>query len=111
MKIDIINYKGLEITTDYNKEDKTFHAYSLAGDSHAEFNNGLKNFSHGYRTEQEAIDDVKSKIDTFINITPKNYSELAEQLTAALTWTGYESCRLDEKVVEVLVGNFIKLKH
>ena len=110
MEIDIIIYKGIEIKTSYNKGDKTFHAYSLAGDSYAKFDSSLKNFSHGHKTEREAIDDVRIKIDNFISKTPKNYEELAEELTGALTCDGYDNYRLDVKVVEILVGNFIKLK-
>ena len=111
MKIDKLDYRGIEIETSYNKEDKTFHAYSLAGNSNAKFDSSLKNFSHGHKTEQEAIEDVKINIDKFMANTPKNYKELADELTKNLTWTGYEDCHLEQKTVEVLVSNFIKLNN
>ena len=39
---------------------------------------------------------------------PKTYEELADQLTKALTWTGYEDCHLEPSIVKILVENFNK---
>lgn len=80
----------------YYKDSKTFYAKSLAG------GDGTHN------TPTEAIDRAKEIIDNLLKDTPSNYKELAEALTAKLTWTGYEDCYLDEKVCEIIVGNFIK---
>jgi len=109
MKVNTINYKDITIEAHYN-DDKTFSAYSICGNSHNKFDSKLNNFSHGYASENEAVNDVKSIIDEFIEITPKDYNELAELLTNSLTWDGYEECHLDPQVAEILIGNFIKLQ-
>lgn len=107
MEIDRLNYRNLEIKVFYNKETKCFSANSLAGSSNNSYDKKLKNFCHGYKTPEEAVIDVKKQIDAFLVNTPKTYKELSEQLTENLTWTGYEDCHLDEKVVKILVNNFI----
>ena len=110
MNIEEEVYKGFKIIVEYNKEDKSFHGCSLCGNSCDEFDSTRKNFSMGHETPTKALNDVKSIIDKFINLTPKNYQELADMLSEHLTWDGYEDCRLVESIVETLVENFIKFK-
>lgn len=109
MEIDKIKYKNFDITVSYSKDDKSFHAYSLCGNSNAEFNPKLGNFTCGHETPDKAIENVKSKIDEFLKIAPKTYDELAEQLSSNLTWTGYESCHLESSIVKILVESFNKV--
>jgi len=108
MEIDKIKYENFDITVSYNKDDKSFHAYSLCGNSFDEFDEKRENFSHGHATPGQAVENVKLKIDEFITIAPKTFEELAEQLTKALTWTGYEACHLEPSIVKILVENFNK---
>ena len=108
MEIDKIKYKNFDITVSYNKDDKSFHAYSLCGDSFDEYDGKRENFSNGHATPGQAVENVKLKIDKFIIIAPKTFEELAEQLTKALTWTGYEDCHLEPSIVKILVENFNK---
>jgi hypothetical protein len=68
----------------------------------------MKNFCHGFKTPQEAIKNVKLKIDAFLKITPKTYKELAKAITNSLVWTGYEDCHADEEIIKQLVSSFIK---
>jgi hypothetical protein len=100
----------IEIKSEYNKDSKMFHAYSLVSASFCEFDSKLKNFCHGHAFQIDAVNDVKSKIDAFLEITPKNYEELAEAIQGSLVWTGYENCHVDATILKLIVENFIKAK-
>jgi len=101
-------HNGIEITVWFNEKTKLFRASSKAGSSHNPFDERLKNFCHGFEAPLQAELDVKSKIDEFLKITPRTYTELAQSITDSLTWTGYEDCHADEQIIEILVSNFIK---
>jgi len=111
MKIKEEIYKGIKIEVFYNEEDDTFHASSLFETANDKFDENRKNFSLGFQTPLKAVENTKIKIDEFFKTTPKNYAELAKELTNYLTWDGYEDCHLEEDVVKILVENFIKLKN
>ena len=55
MEIDKIEYKNFDITVSYNKDDKSFHAYSLCGNSFDEYDGKRQNQSLlGKRGYQES---------------------------------------------------------
>lgn len=106
--IDTEIYNDIKIDINYNNETKCFSAYSNIASSHNSYKEELKNFCGGFKTPLEAIDDVKLKIDEFLNQSPKTYTELAEMITNSLVWTGYEECHADEQIIKQLVSSFIK---
>jgi hypothetical protein len=108
MKIDVEIYNGYEIQTHYNKETKCFSATSKIGNSNCPYSTELKNFCGGFKTPNEAVDNVKKMINAFLAHTPKTYESLAKAITESLVWTGYEDCYADTQIIEHLVSGFIK---
>lgn len=108
MKIDTETYRGIEIEVYYNEPTKYFYALSKVGNSSNEFDTELGNRCMGFVTPAEAVNDVKGKIDRFMEEVPRTYKELAEAITSSLVWTGYEECYADEDVIKHLVSAFIK---
>lgn len=102
MKLKSEKYKGIELEFDVDDEYGTFSGSALG------VIYSYKVFNYGWSTLSEAREDLKTQLDEFLESTPTNYTELAEQITSSLVWTGYEDCYADEKIIEVLVGNFIK---
>lgn len=104
MKLKTEKYKGI-ITTYHVSEDRgTFSATALG---HI-WTHNKKDIDGHYSSLKEAEEDIERKIDLFLETIPKNYSELAEQITKNLTWDGYEDCYFSEEDARVLIGNFIK---
>jgi hypothetical protein len=101
-----IEYKGYTISVKYNKETDMFSANSLLGNSHNKFDSKLKNFCHGFETPKEAIDDVKTIVDEMLSKSYTSLDELANAITNNLTWTGYEDCHLESKVLKTLLDNY-----
>jgi hypothetical protein len=100
-------YKDIQITIDVY-EDGFFHGYAL--DILCSSNRDKdKNINNGYPTMDRAIEDIESKVDTFLSTTPKTYEELANAITSSLVWTGYEDCHADEFIIKTLVENFLKV--
>jgi len=104
MKLKSEHYKGVEMEFDVNEELGTFSGSALG------IMTSYRQQHYGWNTLSEAREDLKIKIDVFLEETPKNYSELAKAITGSLVWTGYEDCYADEEIVKILVGNFIKFK-
>lgn len=105
-----ITYKNIKIKSFKNSASIYFYATSKLGSSFNEYSSELKNFCHGFKTAEEAVENVKTKIDKFFNIVPKSYNELAGFIQEYLVWTGYEDCEIDEEILEYLVESFIKNK-
>lgn len=111
MKIDEETYKGFVIESHYNEESKFFYATSTIANSANSYYKELKNHCRGFLTPKEAVDNVKLKIDAFLEIAPKTYAELATAITESLVWTGYEHCYADEFIIQKLVERFIKTQN
>lgn len=110
MKIDKEFYRYFEIETWYNEKTKYFYATSKVANSHNEFQRELNNYCHGFKTPKEAVDDVKKRIDEFLDTAPKNYEELAKAITNSLVWPTETDCYVDSDVLERLVEAFINNK-
>ena len=102
MRLKIETYKGIELEFDVSGQDGTFSGSALGTIS-------SYRYQHiGWNTLSEAREDLKTKVDKFLQSTPTSYTELTERITNTLVWTGYEDCHADETIIRVLVGNFIK---
>lgn len=111
MKIDSEIYKNFTIDSYYNEESKYFYATSKVANSYAEYDSNLKNNCHGFVSPKEAVQDVKNRIDAFLEQNPcNNYRELADAITTSLVWNGHEDCYVDEQILETLVEKFLKVK-
>lgn len=99
-------YKGIEISYEVN-EKGMFSARALGILSTDNIEKD-RDINHCYPSLERAEKDIKTRIDDFLCHTPKNFKELAESLTAHLTWTDYENCYLDEFVCKTIVVNFLK---
>lgn len=101
-------YKDIKISYEVNERGMfSARALDILSTNNIEKDSDINNC---YPNLERAEKDIKTKIDDFLSNTPKNYKELANTLTAHLTWTGYENCHLDEFVCKTIVENFIKLK-
>lgn len=106
MIIDKEIYKGIEIEIHYFKEDKTFSAVSSIASSFKPFDPELKNFGGGFATPQEAVHDVKARIDKIFKDAPRTYDELATILTDHCNANEY----IGPDVLEPLVEAFLKAR-
>lgn len=59
----------------------------------------------------DAIEAMRKKIDDFCNVSPKNYSELADAVGKCMVWTGFDDCYCNEKALEIVVENFITYRN
>ncbi len=96
--IDTLYHNNIEIMCFYDKSKKRFYGTASIGISTDVI----------YTSIDELIEAIKSEIDSFLETSPKTYSELAKMITKSLVWTGYDECHADEKVIERLVSDFIK---
>lgn len=108
MIIDKEIYNGYVIEYHYNTETKFFYATSKIANSYKKYDTKLNNFCGGYKTPEEAVNDVRVKIDEFLKTAPKTYLELASAITDSLVWTGHEDCHADVDIIKHLVSSFIK---
>lgn len=108
MKIDIEFYKNFEIKVHYNEKTKFFFATSKIANSHNIYQSHLKNACHGFESPKEAVDDVKIRIDKFLETAPKDYQELADAITHSLKWVTETSCYVDPVILKQLVEAFTK---
>lgn len=96
------SYKGVVMEFDIDTDKGTFTGSALG------IMTSYRHQHYGWNTLSEAREDLKIKIDEFLESTPKTYKELSEHITGSLVWTGYEECHADEGIIKVLVSNFIK---
>ncbi len=108
MIIDKEIYSGFVIEYHYNTDTKLFYATSKIANSNKKYDEKLKNKCGGFKHIEEAVDDVKAKMDVFLKTTPKTYSELASAISDSLVWTSHEDCYADEEIIKQLVSSFIK---
>ncbi len=97
-------YKNVVMKFDVNEDFGTFSGSALG------IMSSYKESHYGWSTLSEAREDLKTKIDYFLDRTPKTYKELAKNITSSLVWTGYEDCHADEQIIEILFENFIKYR-
>jgi hypothetical protein len=107
MKMHTEQYKGFEITLDYSKDRKLFHARSVVGSSFKKYINGERNHDGGHLVPEHAINDVKSQIDKFLQRKPKTYKELTKMIDETLV-PYYDDWIVDEQIITHLVESFIE---
>lgn len=95
-------YRGIEVTYSINTEGK-FVCSALDVFREYKGNNALC-----WDTMKEAENAIHVKLDSFLQQTPKNYTELAKAIERSLVWTGHEDCHVDEFILKTIVGNFIE---
>lgn len=96
MKIDEIQYKGYNIEIKYVKAAKTFYASSMIG------------LTSDHKNIDDAVEEQKKLIDSFLSIDIDSYNKLTEELTKSIYYDDYEEYMLDVDIVKHLVDSFIK---
>ena len=103
-----INYKGIDFELYTNEHNNEFYFSTSCDGIHSKGN--PKHINRGWETPKEAIKDIEESIDYFLSTAPRTYKELADAITSSLVWTGYEDCHADERIIKILIENFIKVK-
>jgi len=95
-------YKDIEVTYEIDERGKfRCSALGIFG------THNPKDFRGYYDAMIDAEKEIHALIDEFLSNTPKNYKELAEEITSTLVWTGYEECHADEFIIKTIVENFM----